>query len=103
MALPARKRTHTITVEPFTGDGPFGAVYGPAVQVTCRIDETQQLVRASDGEEVTSSSTVFCDLDVVIPAGSRVTVNGRTTTVLALSTFDTGGRSRLDHKEAALA
>ncbi len=103
MGLPARKRTHTITVEPFVGDGARGAVFGAPVQVSCRVDESQRLVRANTGEEVVSSSTVFCDLDTVIPAGSRVTVNGRSTTVLTVATFDTGGRSRLDHKEAALA
>ncbi len=103
MGIPARKRTHTITVEPYVGNGPFGPSYGTPVAVSCRVDETQRLVRANTGEEVVSSSTVFCDLDTVIPAGSRVTVNGRATTVLALATFDTGGRSRLDHKEASLA
>jgi hypothetical protein len=103
MGLPLRKRTHTITVEPFQGDSAYGPVFGAPVQVTCRVDEAQRLVRSNTGEEVVSSSTVFCDLDTVIPAGSRVTVNGRTTTVLALAAFDTGGRSRLDHKEASLA
>lgn len=103
MGLPLRKRTHTITVEPFQGDSAYGPVFGAPVQVTCRVDESQRLVRSNTGEEVVSSSTVFCDLDVTIPAGSRVTVSDRTTTVLTVSTFDTGGRSRLDHKEAALA
>lgn len=103
MTLPARLRTHTISVEPYVGSSAHGPVFGPAVSVTCRVEETTRLVRSDTGTEVVSSITVFCDLDVVIPAESRVTVNGRTTTALAVSRLDTGGRSRLEHKEVALA
>jgi hypothetical protein len=100
--LPDRFRTHTITVQPYQGGGAHGPAFGPAVTVNCRVEEKVQLVRSDTGEEVVSSSTVFCDSDVVIPAGSRVTVSGRTTTVLAVSNPSTGGRSPLDHLEVFL-
>lgn len=103
MALSARLRTHTITVEAYAGTGAYGPTFDAAVAVTCRLEEKVQLVRSNTGEEVVSSSTVFCDSDTVIPAESRVTANGRITSVLAVVDPSTGGRSRLDHKQVFLA
>lgn len=103
MSLPARLRTHTISVEPYIGSGARGPQFGAAVDVTCRVEEKVQLVRANTGVEAVSSSQVYCDLEENIPAESRVTVNGRVTTALSVATFDTGGRSALDHKEVFLA
>lgn len=101
MPIPARWRTHTISVEPYLGAGAYGSVYGPPVSVQCRVEDGVRLVRSAGGDEAVSSSTVYCDTDVVIPAESRVTVNGRVTTVLSVSNPSTG-RSRLDHLEVAL-
>ena len=103
MPLPAYLKTHTITVEPYTGSGAYGATYGTPVDVECRVEDTVRLVRSADGDEVVSSTTVVCDVGTVIPAESRVTVKGRVTTVLAVSDPSTGGRSELDHLEVALA
>lgn len=102
MVLGARWRTHTISVEPYIGSGAYGSTYGPPVSITCRVEDAVRLVRASSGDEAVSSSTVYCDPDVVIPAESRVTVNGRVTTVLSVSNPSTG-HSRLDHLEVSLA
>jgi hypothetical protein len=99
MGLPARFRTHTITVEPYEGSGAYGPVFGAAVQVSCRVEDKVQLVRSNIGEEVVSSTTVYCDVGVTIPAGSRVTVKGRVTSVISVGDPSTGGRSPLDHME----
>lgn len=102
MPLPERLRTHTITVEPYTGSGAYGSTYGAPVQVACRVEDVRRLVRAASGDEVVSSTTVYCDAGVVIPAESRVTVKGRVTTVLLVSDPSTSGRSKLDHLEVSL-
>lgn len=102
MVLGPRWRTHTISVEPYVGSGAYGSTYGPAVSITCRVEDGVRLVRSASGDEAVSTSTVFCDADVVIPAESRVTVKGRVTTVLLVSDPSTG-RSRLDHLEVSLA
>ena len=108
MTLPARLRTHTITVEPRVGVGPSGAVYGAPVLVTCHLEDELQLVRDSTGAEVVSSATVFCDLDVTIPPESRITIPERAnipervTTVISVAVHDTDGRSALEHLEVAL-
>lgn len=103
MTLPARLRTHTITVEAYVGTGAHGPIFSAPVIVTCRVEEMNKLVRSNTGAEVVSSTTIYCDLDVTIPPESRVTVNGEVTSVLAVSDHNTAGRSRLDHKEVALA
>lgn len=100
MPIPAKFRTHIISVEPYSGSGAYGSTYGPPVDVACRVEDVTRLVRGSNGDEVVSSSTVYCDSDVVIPPESRVTVNGRVTTVLTVSDLSW---SRLGHLEVALA
>jgi len=94
---------HVASVEPYQGSGAHGPVYGNAVSVRCFAEDKRQLVRSDTGEEVVSNTTIHCPVDTTIPPGSRVTVFGRTTTVLTVARFDTGGRSRLDHLEVALA
>lgn len=101
MPISARYRTHTISVEPYLGSGAYGSAYGPPVSVICRVEDVIRMVRTSSGDEVVSSSTVYCDAGVIIPPESRVTVNARVTSVLSVSDFSTP-RSRLNHLEVAL-
>lgn len=101
-SLPAFLLRHEVAVEPFEGEGPFGKEYGPETLVRCFVDDKRRLVRSSTGEEVVSESTFYAPLDTVCPEGSRVTVNGRETTVLAASRRDGGGLPTPDHLEVAL-
>ena len=93
---------HTVTVEPYEGEGPFGPQFGTAVTVRCFVDDKRRLVRNPTGDEVVSESTFYAPLNTVCPAHSRVTVNGRQTTVLAASRRDGGGLPTPDHLEVAL-
>ncbi|MGI5162650.1 hypothetical protein [Microbispora sp. CA-102843] len=102
-AIPAFLLVHTVSVEPLTGEGPFGPAFGDPVEVRCFVDEKRSLVRDNEGAEVVSSTTVFMPLATVCPVGSRVTVNDRTTTVLASSRRDGGGLPVPDHLEVNLA
>ncbi len=102
MSLPGHFRAHTISVEPFDGNGAYGPVFGAAVNVECRVEHKVQLVRSAEGTEVVSSMTVYCARSVTIPPESRVTVDGRTTSVISTADHDTGGRSPLEHKEVLL-
>ncbi|MEU3162899.1 hypothetical protein [Streptosporangium sp. NPDC006930] len=101
-ALPDELLVHTVLVEPAQGEGPFGMEYGEQVPVRCFVDDKRRLVRAATGAEVVSESTFYAPLDTVCPVDSRVTVNGRTTTVLASSRRDGGGLPVPDHLEVAL-
>lgn len=102
MTLPARFKTHTVTVEPYEGVTPYGDAYGAGVEVECRVEDEIKLVRTASGEEVASATTIYCDRSVNIPTESRVTIGSRVATVLTVADHDTAGQSALEHKEIAL-
>ncbi|TCB97580.1 hypothetical protein E0H26_11720 [Micromonospora zingiberis] len=97
----------TVLVEPYAGSGAYGDVYGEPVEVTpCIVEETRRLVRVQTqdaaGREQVSSTTVFAPLDTTCPAGSRVTWNGRTARVLAVSRVEAHGLPLPEHLEISL-
>lgn len=100
--LPPFLLRHTAVIEPYQGAGPAGPVYGPPVTVKCFCDDQRRLVRNGDGTEVISSATVYCPLDTTAPAESRVTVNGKTSTVFTTYRRDGGGLPTPDHLEVVL-
>lgn len=100
--LPEFLLVHTVQVEPFEGEGPFGKEYGEVVPVRCFVDDKRRLVRSATGAEVVSESTFYAPLETVCPVDSKVTVNGRETIVLAASRRDGGGLPVPDHLEVAL-
>jgi hypothetical protein len=66
---------HTVTVQPLTGSGGMGDVFGPAVpDIPAMVEEGATLVRDPGGAEVVSSAKVHCAWEVVAPPGSLVTV-----------------------------
>ena len=73
-SIPGWLLRHQVTVEPYIGDGAYGPVYGPSTTVRAMVDEQTREVRAPDGEQVTSSSTVYCRPEVDAPPQSRVTL-----------------------------
>jgi hypothetical protein len=101
-SIPSWLLRHTVSVEPYLQEGTFGPEYGSAVDVACFVDDKRRLVRNKTGEEVVSESTFYARLDVDCPIDSRVTVNGRTTTVLATARRDGGGLPTPDHLEVNL-
>lgn len=102
--IPTAALLHTVTVEPYQGQGGRGAVYGAAVAVRGYLEAKSDLVRTADGTETVASTTFYCDRGPVIPPESRVTLpDGSRTRVLALATFDDGGLTGLDHLEVSLA
>lgn len=100
--LPAFLLRHTVQIEPFEGDGPYGPEYGEQVTERAFVDEKRKLVRDAEGAEVVSETTVYMRLAATCPAGSRVTVDGRTTYAIASSRRDGGGLPTPDHLEVAL-
>lgn len=100
MNIPGFLLQHTVTVERYAGDSAYGPTYAAAETVACFIDDVRRLVRNAAGDEVTAEGRFFCRLDVAeIPAESRVTVNGRTTTVITTSRRDPGGLPAPGHWE----
>ncbi len=104
MLIPSFLLRHQVTVEPYLGDSGYGPQYDTPVTVRCFLEEKNRLVRAPDGREVTSSSTVYCRPDAVdAPPESRVTLpDGRTTHVIDQARHDGGGLPTPDHLEVSL-
>jgi hypothetical protein len=94
---------HTVTIEPHAGSGPYGDTWGPPVTVTpCLVDQTRRLVRAPDGSQAVSQSTVYAPLATVCPDRSRVTLpDGQQTLVIATTPNDGGGLDVPEHLEIA--
>lgn len=83
---------HTVSVEAYTGSGPYGDAYAAPVAVTCFADAKRRLIRAPDGSQVVSESTVYAPLDTVCPPRSRVTLpDGQVTLVIAAHRRDAAG------------
>ena len=85
----------SVTVAAYEGEGAYGAVYADAVTVPCAIDATRRLVRTSDGVEAVSEATLFAhpdSLGVLLPE-SLVTIDGRSSRVLAVSSQTLHGKS----------
>lgn len=103
--LPPEFLVHVLTVEPQTGEGGLGEVYGPPVPVEGLLDYRRQLVRNSTGAEVVSESTFLTDLEraPLFAPDSRVELpDGSSTYVLAALKRDDGGLTGLAHLEVTL-
>lgn len=101
--IPGFLLRHVVTVEPFEGNTSSGPKYGDPVEVKCFVLEKTRMVRAPNGEEVTSSTTVYTRLDVVCPTKSRVTLpSGRKSTVIDAVRQDANGLPTPDHLEVQL-
>jgi hypothetical protein len=77
----------TVSVETWTGEGSYGALYEDPVDIVCNVDTATRLVRNSGGEEVVSEVTLevrHTDAAAFAPE-SRVTIAGRVSTVLSVS------------------
>jgi hypothetical protein len=103
MDIPLPLLQHSVIVEPYLGASAYGPRYGPAVTVRCLLDQQTRMVRATDGTQVTSSSTLRCLLATVAPAQSRVTLpGGRVTSVIAALPRDGGALPVASHLELQL-
>ena len=91
----------TVVVEPYAGRSAYGDTYGAPVTITAWVDQASRLVRAADGSQVVSSTTVYTRLDAVdAPPRSRVTLpDGRRTLVIASYRRDGHGIPVPEHLE----
>lgn len=95
---------HTVSVETFEGAGAYGDVYGAPVVVACFAEAKRRLVRAKDGQEVVSESTLYMDTadgPAFVP-DSRVTVNGKVSYVITQNINDAPGLDLPEHAAVTL-
>jgi hypothetical protein len=100
--IPTRFLVHRVDVEPLLGTGGYGDQYDTKVaDVPCMRDDRTRLVRNSDGDEVTSQTTLYMRLSQAdrFPAGSRVTLPGRVASVITSARRDDAGLGAWQHLE----
>jgi hypothetical protein len=100
--IPGFLLPHTIIIEPYTGMSATGPLYDPPVTVRSFNADKRRLIRGTGGDVTLSSTTSYCPPGTVAPVQSRVTVNGRVTTVLQRLDHDGGGLPTPDHVELLL-
>jgi len=100
---------HSVSIERLIGTGPFGDSYAAVTSELAMVDDKRRLVRAADGSQVVSSTTIYLAAGTAyVSTGSRVTlpatfgVPQRRSIVLASSVHDGGGQPTPDHLELAL-
>jgi hypothetical protein len=81
---------HKAVIEPYEGTSAKGPLYGPPVTVRCLAIDKRKLVRGADQDQVISETQVYCRPSVVAPVHSRVTVFGRSATVITVDNADGG-------------
>lgn len=102
--IPSNLLRHTIVVEAYAGDGAYGPLYAPPVEVACWLDQKTRMVRDSQGRQVTSTSTAYCNPGPVVTTQSRITLaDDRQPEVIAVLNRNSGGLVRIDHLEIQLA
>lgn len=100
----ARLFTQTASVETRTGSKAGAAAYADPVDVACFVNDSHKQVRAANGDEIVSSTTLYAplaDVEVFAP-GSKVTVNGRTAFVISTFRRDSAGPASAFHTQADL-
>lgn len=101
-AIPAFLLRHTIIIEPYTGMSATGPLFDPPVTVRSFNADRRRFIRDTAGNQAVSSTTSYCPPGTVAPVQSRVTVNGRITTVMQRLVHDGGGLPTPDHVELLL-
>lgn len=103
-SIPRWLLRHRITIEPYTGEGPYGPVYGPPVtDVRAFVEAKRRRVLDDKGARVVADTTAYMRLAEVCPVRSRVTLpDGRKATVITHAPHDGGGLPTPDHLEVTL-
>lgn len=88
---------HKAVIEPYLGTSAKGPQYGTPVTVRGLMVDKRRLVRGADQDQVISESQFYCRPSVVAPVHSRVTVNGKSATVITVDNADGGFLPTPDH------
>lgn len=92
---------HTVTLEAHAGPGAYGDVYDPPAELSgVVVDQKRRLVRAPNGSQVVSSTTVYAPLGTACPDRSRITLpDGQQTLVITTAPRDGAGLDVPEHLE----
>jgi hypothetical protein len=83
---------HTASVETLTGSGPTGRVFAAPVTVRGLLDDGLVRQQSASGEELVQKSVFYADIadEAKFAVDSRITVNGRKSSVVAVRRREAG-------------
>ena len=83
----------TVSVETYGGDGAYGPVYAAPRTIPCNIETKHRLIRNANGDEYVDQPvlTVHPDDVPAFTPETRLTVQGRTSTVLSVAVLSFRG------------
>lgn len=98
---------HNVSVERYTGAKAYTDAYATAETVAGFVDDGQRIVGGPNGDQVTSTATVFLPAGTAdVPVESRVTLpaafGGRVARVVAAARRDAGALPLPEHLELSL-
>lgn len=101
-AVPDYLLVHQVTIENLAGQGATGPVYEPPVDYAAFVDDRTRTVRAPDGRQLVSSTTVYLGPDADVRPEARVTTSRRSGRAVDVLHRDGGGLPTPDHIEIVL-
>lgn len=83
----------TITVEPLLGSSPYGATFGPPVELDAFVDDAQDVIVQGTTVAITDQTKIYTRLSAVgvLTTDSRVTVDGEVVRVESVKRRSSGG------------
>ncbi|MFG2976301.1 hypothetical protein ACGFYY_25375 [Streptomyces sp. NPDC048331] len=86
MVIPGWMLPHTVSIEAYLGDGPYGPHYAAPVSARAYVEDTVETVRDERGEEVVSSTRVWLHpSQECAPESRMITPSGRVQSVVTSS------------------
>lgn len=98
--MPTALLRQKVAVESLQGEGASGAVYETPTTHPARVERTRRLVRVTEDAVTVSEATVYLRPDAAVTVGDRVTVSGRTYSVVAVEVL--GGLLRTEALRVSL-
>lgn len=105
MRLPRHWLRHTITVEPYLGEGGTGPLYGPPVTVRCHLERMRESARRGDDRAPRESTRCIAGIEhaPLLTLDARITDAGRRVQVLSRTEHTAPGLPVPEHVELRFA
>lgn len=102
MRIPANLLNQSVTATPITGHSTYGAIYGTAYSLKCRIEPKRELIRNNSGEEIVVMARLFAFPEATLKPEDRIEWAGTSYTVATVAPMP-GPDGRTHHIECWLA
>lgn len=104
MRVPPHLLRHTVTVEPYLGEGGAGPLYGPAVTVRCHLSPGGRSQRRGADREQRDTTTCVVQVEdgPLLAEDARITVAGRRVEVSSRREHTFPGTQAPEHVEVTL-